>query len=481
MKKIVVALSLTLSALVGMAQNKAIMLKDAGTLDKAKTEIDQNVTDAKLSGKAKTWYTKGQIYQAIANDGGAYAKLDSNAAIIAYESYKKALEVEPNGGKLNKEITDALKSDQLYRALMVQGNVKYQAKNFAGAVGPWVIAGEIMPKDTTSALYTGIAAQQAKNMDVAKAQFERYASIGGKDPSVYYSLASLYRNDKEIDKALAALDKGLAVLPGNKDLSAEKVNIYMTSGRGEDAIKSMKDLIEKDPKNAGNLLNLGILYDNSASKLSDEVRKASVEAKKGGSVKKKLAVEKDALDAITGEITRLTGAIKAAKVPAKKADLNRQLAENQQRKTERQKAIADLEAQAKEAESGNSADAQKRLADLTQELNEKRSLAKEYYGKALVIEPANYDANFNLGVFYYNDAVEMKREVDAMEDMADYAKRGKEIEGRVCGKFKQAQEYFNKAKAVKDTDEELKTNLTSVETILKQFEGNKVTCVPSTN
>lgn len=477
MKKIVVVLALGLTSLTALAQTSAIMQLESGKLDKAKAEIDKATEDPKQSGKAKTWLTRGRVYEAIASDPtGVYAKLDTNASLKAYESYKKALEVEPDGGKSNKEIKEALVGDKLYRALMSQGAARYQSKNFADAVKMMSLAGEVMPKDTTAALYTGISAQQAKDYGVAKTQFERYMANGGKDVGVIYSLASLYRNDKEVDKALATLDKGIERVPGNKDLSAERVNILMSSGRMEEAVAGMKQLVEKDPKNVQNVLNLAILYDNGATKMGNDINKLTEGAKKGGTLTKKLAAEKDALDAYNQEITRLTAAIK--KTPAKAADLKRQLATAQASKAERQTSVTQLEAQVKEeaAKGANSADMEKQAADLKAKQAEERSLANKYYTQALAIEPANYDANYNLGIFYFNEAVELKKSVDNMS-MADYQKNGKEIEGRVCGKFKQALPYWEKAKAIKSDESDLNTNLESLQNILKQFEEKKIVCV----
>lgn len=477
MKKIVVVLALGLTSLTALAQTSAIMQLESGKLDKAKAEIDKATEDPKQSGKAKTWFTRGRVYEAIASDPtGVYAKLDTNASIKAYESYKKALEVEPGGGKSGKEINEALTGDKLYRALMSQGAGRYQTKNFADAIKMMSLAGEVMPKDTTAALYTGISAQQAKETTLAKKEFERYMANGGKDVGVIYSLASLYRNDKETDKALVTLDKGLKLIPGNKDLSAERVNILMTSGKMEEAVVGMKQLVEKDPKNVQNILNLAILYDNGATKMSADIAKLTDGAKKGGTLTKKLATEKDALDAFNAEIVRLNAAIK--KTPAKAADLKRQLATAQASKAERQTSVTQLEAQVKEeaAKGVNSADMEKQAADLKAKQAEQRELAKTYYNQALAIEPANFDANYNMGIFFFNDAVELKKQVDNMS-MADYQKSGKEVEGRVCGKFKQTLPYWEKAKSVKADDETLNENLTSLQNILKQFEEKKIVCV----
>lgn len=477
MKKVVVAsaLSLTAVALGGttaIAQNNAIMNFQNGTLDKAKTEIDKAMNDAKLSTKAKTWYYRGQIYEAIASDQtGVYSKLDSNAALVAYESYKKALEVEPNGGKMNKEITEALGGQKLYSGLMSQGAAKYQSKNFKGAIKMMSLAGEVMPKDTLSPLYTGISAQQAQDATLAKAQFEKYMANGGKDASVIYSLASLYRNDKDIDKALATIDRGLQVLPGNKDLAAEKINIMLSSGRTEEAIAGMKQLVEKDPSNFQNVLNLGILYDNGASKVGEDLRKLTEEAKKGADLKKKLGSEKDALEAINGEIARLSAAIK--KNP-KAVDLKRQLADVQKRQAEVQASIKQLEEQVK-AEEGKGGASEQKIADLRAEQEKQRASAKEYYSKALALDPNNYDANYSMGALIYNEAADMNRVLGSM-DMKEYQAKGKEIEGKVCGRFKKALPYFKKAKSIRD-EVEVNDVLTTIENSLKRMEEGKVTCI----
>lgn len=481
MKKLVVASGLSLTMLTAVkpaafGQANALMQLQSGTLDKAKTAIDKDVSEGKSAARAKTWLVRGQVYQAIANDQtNVYSKLDTNAAMTAYESFKKGLEVEPNGGKSGKELNEALVSTDLYNAFMRQGAIRYQSKNYPDALKLMAMAGTINPKDTLAALYSGIAAQQAQQNSVAKEQFERYATNGGKDPSVYYSLASLYRNDKEIDKAIAAIDKGLAALPNNKDLGAERVNILLTSNRMDEAVAGMKQMVEKEPGNVQNMVNLAIIYDNASSKMGDEIRKLSESVKKRSLTPKKLATEKDALDAINGEIVRLTGIIK--KNP-KSADAKRQLADVQKRQIEGKAKVAELEAQVKEEASQgvDVAVTEKKIADLQAKQTQERNNAKEYYNKALAIEPNNFDANFNMGVFYYNEGAEMNKLTGAM-DMAEYNKRGKEIEGQVCGRFKQALPYFMKAKAVKANEEELNNSIQQAENILKQFEERKVVCV----
>ena len=447
---------------------------NAEALKKDKDKSDKDIADAKASAKASTWMDRAKTYQNIA--AGGNIKLDSAAAMTAYDAYKKVVELDKDKkggpGKLAKEAEEAMKSPNMYTAFMQQGVAKFQSKNYPDAIKAMSMAGDINPKDTLAPLYTAIAAQQVKDNATAKTQLEKYIAGGGKDAAIYGSLAMLYRSDNEVDKAIAALDKGIALAPGNKDLANEKINLMLTSNRMDEAITGMKQMVEKDPNNVQNLVNLSIVYNNIASKGDEEIRKLEGDAKKGGNTAKQLADSKSIIDAYNSEITRLTAAIKKSPKP----ELKRQLTDVQTKLKEQKTELATLEAAAKEAAAGAgaAADSQKRLAELKQKKSENQVLEKQYLEKALAIEPNNYDANYNMGVFVFNEAVEMKRSVDKM-DMTEYAKTGKEADGKVCGKFKQALPYFTKAKAIKE-EPQLMENLTNTQNILKQYEEKKIVC-----
>ena len=394
---------------------------------------------------------RAQTYQNIALN---YSSLDSNAVVTAYEAYKKVVELDVNkkgaAGRLSKEASDILAGTEgnLYNAFVKQGAEKYQAQNMNDALKLFQMAQEINKKDTLATLYGGIAAQQADKKDVAIDEFQKYMTNGGKDPSVYYGLAQLYRADEKFDMAISTLEKGLEQSPDNKDLKAEIVNIHLASGNEDMAIKQLQDLTAKDPSNITNLVNLGILYDNINIKRQKEIR--DLEEKIGASggqmekMTKQLSGEKDKLGIYEGEIKRITGLLK--KQP-KSADLKRQLdevtASRDEAKTNVDKYEADMKVMADKANSTDKAATEKELADLQAKYAATKNDILGSYQKALTAEPENYDALFNLGVIYFNEAVGMKSEVDNM-DMQEYQKRGKEVEGRVCGMFKKAKPYLKK-------------------------------------
>ncbi|MES2733286.1 MAG: hypothetical protein V4714_16180 [Bacteroidota bacterium] len=267
MNKFVSALLLFFSITTAFAQTQAILLDQAGKLDQAKTEIDKAILDAKLSTKAKTWFARGQIYEHIANDPTKlYSKLDSNAAFIAYESYKKASELDKPGGSYDKDSKAALISQSLYAALFNQAIQRYQAKNYVDAIKAFQLAQENNPKDTLSVLYTGIAAQQSKDIPLAKNALGKYIDLGGKDLDFFYTLAALYIADKENDKALEVIAKGLLINPSNKNLKDQELSILLSTGKLDQAIDNLKKAIEREPKNLQYQTNLAILYGNAGNK-----------------------------------------------------------------------------------------------------------------------------------------------------------------------------------------------------------------------
>lgn len=97
----------------------------------------------------------------------------------------------------------------------------------------------------------------------------------------------------------------------------------------------------------------------------------------------------------------------------------------------------------------------------------KQDLAMETYKKVLEIDPDNYDTNFSIAVLHFNEAVKIKKEVDAM-DMKTYQAKGKEIEQLACSKFADAKPYFDKCLEVRPGEEEVVENLKNLNRVLGQ-------------
>jgi tetratricopeptide (TPR) repeat protein len=471
---------MSLSAFGQDAMDKAMV----DQLRKDKEKSDNGVNDPKNNVKATFWAERAKTYEDIALKA---TQLDSVASKTALEAYKKVVELDVTKkgepGKSAKEAQKALKAEEgtmLFHSIFKQGTEQYQGKNLPRALDLFKTALEINPKDTTVALYGGVTANQIDKKEDAKTLWESYATNGGKDPSVYYGLAQVYRGENNFDKAIATLNKGLAKAPGNKDLKSEVVNIMLAAGREPEAIVELEAMAKEDPKNPQNLLNLAILYDNIHTKTVNKIKEINAKLGAGttkvASLNKDLEGEKGKLDAIEGEIKRLGGLIK--KQP-KNADLTRQLKENTARRDESKAAIAKIEGDIKasqEAAKGNDVAAlEKELAELKAKKAHAEKETESDYKKVLEIEPMNADGLYNLGVWYFNEAVIMKGEVDNMS-LSEYQQRGKEVEGRVCGRFKKSKPYFEKAIQAKDLAE-AKDNLAVVNKVLEEFAGKSIACI----
>ncbi|MFT4739632.1 MAG: tetratricopeptide (TPR) repeat protein [Marivirga sp.] len=96
-----------------------------------------------------------------------------------------------------------------------------------------------------------------------------------------------------------------------------------------------------------------------------------------------------------------------------------------------------------------------------------KEMALATYVKVLEIDPLNYDCNFNMAVFHFNEAVKIKQQVDAMT-MAEYREGGKEIEVKVCERFNESKPFFDACMKVKPEDPSLKESVTNLTNVLAQ-------------
>lgn len=469
----ILAIIMTAGATFAQA-DKLLLEANRKAYNEAKKKADEAVMK-KDSLKSKTWLTRGEAYLDVANSrDSVLIKTVPMAPNKAYEYFKKALALDPASPAKkylmivrDKDGKAEVEGQKMYGAFMDAGITKYQAKNYGEALKDLQMGMEISPKDTTAAMYTGVIGQMAKDDAAATKGYERFLELGGKDPAMIYALAQIYRNDKNEEKALATIDKGIALNPTNKDLKSEKINMLLGFKRLDSAIKELETSVNGGSKNVQEVINLAILYDNKGQEMEKEIKGYSLQLSKGNvdGLNKKIQAQKDKISAYDDEIKRLGDKVK--KDPKTAATSKKQIGEVSTMKQEANGALAKLneEATQQAATAINIGDVSKKLADLQAKQNEARTTSMKYYSKALEMEPNNYDVNFNLGVMNFNEAVIIKGKVDAM-DMNTYKIEGKAVEALATEKFKSALPFFEKAYLIKKEDE-VKNNLRSLYQILK--------------
>jgi tetratricopeptide (TPR) repeat protein len=100
--------------------------------------------------------------------------------------------------------------------------------------------------------------------------------------------------------------------------------------------------------------------------------------------------------------------------------------------------------------------------------------AKESYDKALDINPKYGDAAFNIGVMYFNQGVELNKQMNAIDDKED--KDGKKYAAKKAERdavFTKALPYLEKAYAIDPKNEDYKSNLKKVYASMNMLEKAK--------
>jgi len=262
-------------------------LKDSGKLEKAletiNIAIDENNEKSKKSiNWPTTWVVRGDIYRAIyASKNANDKKLAENPLQIAYDSYKKAMELDEK---------DKLKNSMKINLTMMTQDFTNQAvtafndKNYNKALTSFKSILEIdkLPLmqekdkpasiDTTIIFNAGLAAYNAENYDEAIKYYGEATKYGYKENTPYELMAQCYLNQKDTLKTLEVLHDGFEKYPQSSSILTTMINIYLKTNKIDDAIKYLDIAIKQDPTNATFYFASGSLYDKT--KQTDHAIKA---------------------------------------------------------------------------------------------------------------------------------------------------------------------------------------------------------------
>ncbi len=264
------------------AQNSAVvnavLNQRNGVLDKARADIDKAIVHEKTSGKAKTWYTRGEIYEQMTGNA-IYGKLlqPGEGTQKAFESYQKAIALEGKDSEYGKLATAKL--NNVYVAAFNEGISNYKAKDYDKALASFQMASTIQPTDTMAVLNIAAIYDEKQDMANAKASYNKLLATGYKSPTVYTRLFQIAKQEKDEKAAAQVMQQALQAYPNNKAFMLEELNMYLSSGRGKEAIDKIQRAIAADPKNSNLYAVLGSVYDqNKQPELALDAYKKAVEA-----------------------------------------------------------------------------------------------------------------------------------------------------------------------------------------------------------
>jgi tetratricopeptide (TPR) repeat protein len=268
MKKIKLLLFLLLAVNIVFAQKakppkieKAKSALDKGEVAEAQQIIDEAIEHEKTKDKVKTWYYRGLIYEAIFNsEDPAISGLSETAFQEAAKAFLKVQELENESG------TYFVFADQrimaLYSTVFNSAAEAYQSGDYEGAIGYFDMVKMVFPNDTAAWQYSGYAAQQLDNTDLALENFNYLADHNMADVNVHRNIIYLYRaivNDTLA--AINAAERAREQYPDDTDLKQDEITLLIMSNKIDEAKEKLSAAIEKDPDNHILYYEMGYIYD----------------------------------------------------------------------------------------------------------------------------------------------------------------------------------------------------------------------------
>ena len=252
-------------------------------LTEAQENIDIAVKGSEESTMAKVWLKCGEIYNALVSKetNMVYVQEDyvlSDAAegnaLMAMKAYKKAHELAEKKYE-KKDALDGLRENanafNLIGNMMLQGQ-KYQEalpsllavldiQEIFNANGQEPVFAETADLDNHK-FVTAFCANIAGEKDKSERLFKELYDAGSKEPAVYSTYFSILIDKEEEAAALAVMDKGKELFPGNTDLLFAEINYYLKEGKMDELVGKLQTAIEKEPNNVSLYSTLGSVYDN---------------------------------------------------------------------------------------------------------------------------------------------------------------------------------------------------------------------------
>lgn len=255
-----------------------------GELDNAKEAIDAAAVHEKTAGEAKTWFYKGQIYQAIyESQDPKFKPLAENALQIAYEAFSKCNELDDK--KAHADMTYKY-LDVESRQFVNEGIINYNNKHYEAALKAFenTLAITALPQvkrlDSLAIYYSGACAEQIGDLTKAEGYYRKAVEIDYKAEAAFVRMARMYADAGNKEKAFEIVKEGRQKFPNNQTLVTEEVNAYLMSDRHAEAMDALNVAIGLDPGNHSLHFALGFVHDRLAAKSLEKSPEGGAEYEK---------------------------------------------------------------------------------------------------------------------------------------------------------------------------------------------------------
>ena len=143
-------------------------------------------------------------------------------------------------------LSQELDSDQLFQKAR---NEAFENKNYPEAIKIAKQALKRSPDYTDIQIFLGRIYTWSDQPDSARMVFQQIAQKNPQDPDFYLAYGSLEYWEDQNPKALEIVNKGLTIAPKAEDLLLLKAKIYKNDKQYNEALSSLKSLLDINPKN----------------------------------------------------------------------------------------------------------------------------------------------------------------------------------------------------------------------------------------
>src|SRR4030043_1819934 len=267
---LIAAMSISLGMMAQKGKvTSALSYIDQGALDKAKEALDQAFANEKSKNWFNTYFAKGKLAQAVFEaDNPKFSSYFQDPLGEAYAAYEKAMELDTKGGIKKRVITNMI-YNSLALDLYSQGSKQFEADDYDGALKSFETQIKITESDKYAGIIdtgmyynAGLAAINSKKYNEAINYFEKCAELKYMGITPYYQIYESVLGLGDTVKAEAYLLDLPNKFPGENTITLQLTDLYLKSGKYDDALKYIKVAKEVDPNNFSLYFATGIMYLN---------------------------------------------------------------------------------------------------------------------------------------------------------------------------------------------------------------------------
>lgn len=267
---LIAAVSISFGAMAQKGKvTSALSYIDQGILDKAKEALDLALANEATANWFNTYFAKGRLCQATYDSKDPKIKAYyADPLTEAYTAYLKAMELDPKGNIKKKILTGSI-FNNLAVSLYNQGSAKFEAKDYTGALQSFQTQIKITESDIyvgaidTGMYYNaGLASVNSAKYDEAIKYFQKCAEMKYMGITPYFQMSEAYLSLGDTAKAETVLTGLSSKFPNDKNVTLQLIDLYIKSGKNEEAQKYIKVAKESDPNNYSLFFAAGIIFLN---------------------------------------------------------------------------------------------------------------------------------------------------------------------------------------------------------------------------